>query len=60
MRYHVDDLMGSHVDPKVNDKFLKWLDELYDHFGEVNATRGAVHDYLGMTFDFFRERHCQN
>ena len=52
VKYHVDDLMGSHVDPKVNDKFLKWLNEMYGHFGEVKATRGPVHDYLGMTFDF--------
>ena len=52
MRYHVDNLMGSHIDPKVNDIFLKWLNELYGHFGEVKATRGAVHDYLGMAFDF--------
>ena len=55
VKYHVDDLMGSHVDPKVNDNFLKWLNELYGHFGEVKATRGAVHDYLGMTFDFSEE-----
>ena len=52
MKYHVDDLMGSHVDPKVNDEFLKWLNEMYGHFGEVKATRGPIHDYLGMTFDF--------
>jgi hypothetical protein len=25
VRFHVDDLMSSHVDPKVNDKFLEWL-----------------------------------
>ena len=52
VRYHADNLMGSHVNPKVNDKFLKWLDELYGHFGEVKARHGPVHNYLGMTFDF--------
>jgi len=25
IRFHVDDLMCSHVDPEVNTKFLKWL-----------------------------------
>ena len=28
------------------------MNEMYGHFGEVQATRGLVHDYLGMTFDF--------
>ena len=23
--WHVDDLMASHVDPKVNDNFIKWV-----------------------------------
>ena len=52
IRFHVDDLMASHVDPKVNDKFLKWLNRMYGKYGEVKATRGKIHDYLGMTFDF--------
>ena len=52
VRFHVDDLMSSHVNKKVNDKFLKWLNKKYGTHGEVKATRGDVHDYLGMTFDF--------
>jgi hypothetical protein len=44
--------MSSHVDPKVNDDFLKWLNKMYGSHGEVKATRGKVHDYLGMTFTF--------
>jgi hypothetical protein len=48
----VDDLMSSHVDPQVNDKFLAWLNKQYGSYGEVKATRGKIHDYLGMTFDF--------
>ena len=50
--FHVDDLMGSHVDPEVNTQFLKWLNEMYGAHGEVKAKRGPVHDFLGMTFDF--------
>ena len=44
--------MSSHVDPKVNDRFLVWLNKMYGHYGKVVATRGKVHDYLGMVFDF--------
>ena len=29
VRFHVDDLLSSHVDPKVNDKFAKWLEKMY-------------------------------
>ncbi len=50
--FHVDDLMSSHVDPKVNDDFLKWLNDMHGKHGEVKATRGDHHDYLGMNFDF--------
>ena len=52
VRFHVDDLMSSHMDPAVNDEFLIWLNKKYGGYGEVKATRGHVHDYLGMTFDF--------
>ena len=44
--------MSSHMDASVNDEFLVWLNKLYGGYGEVKATRGKVHDYLGMTFDF--------
>ena len=52
--WHVDDLKISHVDPKVNDEFIKWVDKLYgdDEIGRVKATRGKVHDYLGMILDY--------
>jgi len=52
VRFHVDDLMSSHMDPKVNDQFLEWLNRKYGGYGAVKATRGHKHDYLGMTFDF--------
>jgi len=55
VRFHVDDLMSSHVNSVVNDKFLKWLNKMYGHFGEVKATRGKLHDFLGMQFDFRME-----
>jgi hypothetical protein len=52
VRFHVDDLMSSHANSQVNDAFLGWLNEMYGNHGEVKATRGKIHDYLGMVFDF--------
>ena len=55
VRFHVDDCKSSHVDPKVNDMFYDWLNRLYGHHGEVTVTRGPIHEYLGMTFDFYEK-----
>ena len=52
VRFHVDDLLSSHVDSRVNDKFLKWLEHNYGEHGKVKVTRGKVHEFLGMSFDF--------
>ena len=52
IRIHVDDVLSSHIDPKANDEFLKWLNDQYGTYGPVKATRGRVHEYLGMTFEF--------
>jgi hypothetical protein len=56
IRFHVDDLMCSHKDPKVNDEFEKWLNKTYGKHGKVTTTRGKIHDYLGMTFDFSEKK----
>ena len=56
VRFHVDDLMSSHIDPKVNDKFEKWLNNMYGKYGKVKTTRGDVHDFLGMTFEFDKKK----
>ena len=52
--WHVDDLMASHVNPKVNDNFIKWVRSKYENkdIGEVKVTYGKLHHYLGMNFDF--------
>ena len=52
VRFHVDDLKSSHKFASVNTNFLRWLNEKYGKYGKVVATRGKVHDYLGMTFDY--------
>ena len=51
--WHVDDLKISHEDHKEIDKFVKWLQDMYeDDVGKVKVTRGKIHDFLGMTLDF--------
>jgi len=52
VRFHVDDLMSSHVDRRVNDKFVSWLEKQYGEHGKVKASRDKVQDFLGMDFDF--------
>ena len=52
VQFYVDDLMSIHVDSKEDRKFLIWLNKMYGTHGEVKSTRGTVHDYLGMAFDF--------
>ena len=44
--------MSSHVKKKVNDQFEAWLNKKYGAFGKVKTTRGKIHDYLAMKFDF--------
>ena len=52
VRFHVDDIMSSHVNKKVNDKFLEWLNRNYGKLKRVTSSRGDVHEFLGMTIDF--------
>ena len=44
--------MSSHVDKKVNDKFLEWLNRKCGLHTEVTSTRGEEHKHLGMKFAF--------
>ena len=50
--WHVDDLKSSHIDPKVNNKFLQWIKDMFGQLGEVKMTQGPLHDYLGVTLDY--------
>jgi len=52
IHFHVDDLMSSHVDKKVNNEFAVWLNDMYGEHGSVKVHRGKIHNYLGMVFDF--------
>ncbi|CAJ1947514.1 unnamed protein product [Cylindrotheca closterium] len=52
VRFHVDNLMSSHMDPKVNDEFAKWLNMKYGSIKACTIVRGKIHRYLGMTLAF--------
>jgi hypothetical protein len=50
IRWHVDDLMMSHVS---RDEIMKIVQEIKKNYGEnLTENVGKLHDYLGMTFDF--------
>ena len=38
--WHVDNLKSSHIDPKVNDKFLQWIKDMFGQLREVKMTQG--------------------
>jgi hypothetical protein len=47
----------SHVDPKENDRMIRWLKREYksifeDGSGKMAVSRGKVHAYLGMNLDY--------
>jgi hypothetical protein len=50
--WHVDNLKISHIDPYEGTKFIEWIKEKYGSIGEVKATRGKIHEYLGMKLDY--------
>ena len=50
--WHVDNLKSSHINPKVNNKFLQWIKGMFRPLCEVKMTEGPLHDYLGMTLDY--------
>ena len=52
IRFHVDDVLSSHVDPRVNDGFAEWFQEKYGEIKSVEIKRGKLHTFLGMDLDF--------
>jgi len=51
--WHVDDLKILHVDPKVVDWIVQKLDQKYSKEEPISVNHGKIHDYLGMTINFF-------
>jgi hypothetical protein len=44
IRIHVDDVMSSHIDRRVNDEFDVWLISMYGGYGQVKTVCGKIHD----------------
>ena len=57
--FHIDDVLSSYVDPKVNNNFFKWFNEKYGSLKEVVSTHSKVYDYLSMTLNF-TEADCKD
>ena len=55
--WYVDDLKSSHVYPKVNNIFHRWLKKTYGSgdIGYVEEICGKVNEYLAMTLDYTEE-----
>jgi hypothetical protein len=52
--WHANDLKSSHVNNKVNNQFLQWLEKTYasHDIRHVKAIQGNCHNYLAMILDF--------
>ena len=59
IRSHVDDVLSSHKDPKVNDSFAEWCQNKDGSLKNVEIHRGKVHQFFGMTLDFSVEGECK-
>lgn len=58
IRFHVDDLLSFHVDPKVNDEFYKWMNDNYSSLKAITCTRNQA--YLSRNdFGFLKERQSE-
>ena len=51
VRWHIDNVMALHKDPKVNNDFVKWTKSIYEKgdIGMVKYEQGE-YGYLGMMF----------
>ena len=56
VRFHVDDLMSSHVHSTVKDDFYEWRNAKYGEFGEVTVKRENKHKYLRKMFLFEKKK----
>ena len=52
IRFHVDDILSSHIDPQVNTQFEAEMNNLYGRLKKVKAQRGKKHEFLGMILKY--------
>jgi hypothetical protein len=57
IRWHVDDLMISHLKQEEVMQVVQQIKEIYGKNLKENV--GTVHDYLGMTFDYSFDKEVQ-
>ncbi len=57
LRWHVDDLMISHIDMSAINDFLRKLKVIYGD--SLTESKGKQHDYLGMILDFSSKNEVQ-
>jgi hypothetical protein len=52
--WHVNNLKSSHINSKVNDNFLKWLEKMYgdEKVAPVKSSHDKIQDYLAMKLDY--------
>jgi hypothetical protein len=50
--WHVDDATISHLEPEVVDVIIGLMNDEFGKEAPLTISRGRIHDYLGMTFDF--------
>ena len=50
--FHVDDILVSHKEAKVNSDFIQWAQKKYGELKPVKVKRGKCHQFLGMILDF--------
>ncbi len=52
--WHVNDFKSYHIDPKVNDEFLGWLERksANDDIREIKVVKGKTHHYLAIVLDY--------
>ena len=50
--FHVDDLKISHKNPEVVTSVIDALSKKYGGIMPLSISRGKVHDYLGIVFDY--------
>ena len=58
VRFHVDDILSSHEDSKVNDYFALWAQRKYGRIKPVEVKRGKTFRFLGMTLNFSQTGEC--
>ena len=58
LMFHTDDAMLNHVCPQVVAEHIKKLDGSYGSKDPLTATRGKIHECLGVTIDFRMKGRC--